>query len=306
MMPPTVSPISLKPNIMGLGFIILAIAMLLAAINYGNNMIFFISFLLIALMGNSAWQTRRQLKSCSLTAQAIPPRHAADIGRWHIELSSTLTNPAIAVGLANHQPQIYAIPAASAIELALTLNPMPRGCYPSPRVSLSTHYPIGLWLATRHFDFNTLPQWIYPEAKGHAPIPAGKNSHNQPGETATSPVSDEEFDHLRRYSPGDPFNRIAFKHFAKTGQLVTQQWCSEHNHAAEIHIHFDEVGGSLETKISQITKWVLQLSTQNSPFTLSLPGQSSLNGSGEPHKHACLKALALFRAPVSAPHQGAA
>jgi uncharacterized protein (DUF58 family) len=297
MKPPAFNQRTLKPNKMGIGFIILVIAMLLAAINYGNNIIFFISFLLISLMGNSAWQTRRQLNSCSLSVFAIAPRHANESGVWQIQLSSQLPNPAITIKALGADSVVCALPAATTMRVDLPLAPLPRGNYPAPIILLSTQYPIGLWTAERAFHWAGQRQWIYPAPQGNAPFPRADLVGKKPATPVAANQGDEQFDHLRAYTAGDALNRIAFKQFAKTGQLVTQHWQSDLTASDEIQINFNQMAGSIEANISQITQWVLQLSTLHIAFTLNLPGHAILRGHDARHRQQCLEALALFLAP---------
>ncbi len=288
---------------MGMGFIVLVIAMLLAAINYGNNIIFFISFLLISLMGNSAWQTRRQLKSASVSAFAIAPRHATEPGGWQIQILSELPNPAITLRALGAEPIVCALPAATAIVLELPLAPLLRGNFPAPVILLSTQYPIGLWTAERALSWDNQRQWVYPKPQGQAPLPQAQLADKKSAASTAANKGDEQFEHLRSYTAGDALNKIAFKQFARTGQLVTQHWQSDLTESDEIQINFNQMPGSIEANLSQITQWVLQLSAQNRAFTLNLPGNAPLRGHDTRHRQQCLEALALFLAPPQ--NQGA-
>jgi hypothetical protein len=68
---PVSSSLQIRPRRFALGLAVITGAMLLAAINYGNNLIFLIAFMMIALMVNSAWQGWRALSA--VTARVIPP-----------------------------------------------------------------------------------------------------------------------------------------------------------------------------------------------------------------------------------------
>ncbi|HQT42747.1 MAG TPA: hypothetical protein PLD79_02050, partial [Halothiobacillus sp.] len=115
----------------------MAIAMLLAAINYGNNLIFFISFLLIALMGNSAWQTHRQLKGCDIAVRGIAARYAPRPGSWALKLDSKLQNPAITLRAEGAEPLVLAVSAGKSILVNLPLPALPRGRHRTPTIILS-------------------------------------------------------------------------------------------------------------------------------------------------------------------------
>lgn len=288
---------TLRPNRIGLGFIVLAIAMLLAAINYGNNLVFFISFLLIALMGNSAWQTRRQLKSCHVSAKEIPRRFAGALGAWPLVLHSDLNNPAIGVRLDEvdaTEALTLSVLVGVPTTVSLPLAPRLRGRHRVPKIILSTHYPIGLWTAQCRLSVPTMIQWVYPKPQGDRPLPQGTG----PGSVTSTPhQADTHFDHLRPYTSGDPFNRLAFKQWAKTGQLVTQHWVGEHGDDQNHILDYDRLGGDPEARLEQLAQWIEQLSDQNQLFSLRLPGQADQKGQGPAHRQQCLESLTVFREP---------
>ena len=62
----------------------------------------------------------------------------------------------------------------------------------------------------------------------------------------------------------------------------------------DLHLDFDAMAGDVETRLSLLCHWVLQLAERQQPFALSLPGQLLSADSGELHRDACLRALALL------------
>jgi len=292
---------SLKPNWIGLAFIVLAIAMLLAAINYGNNLVFFISFLLISLMGNSAWQTRRQLKSCQIHTGAIPPRYAGEPGIWPVVLESALNNPAIAIRIDEdgaQAPLIQSVLIGMQVEISLTLAPSVRGWHAAPDIMIGTNYPIGLWTAQCRIVTPQTRQWVYPRPRGNQPLPCAPQAETTPQPAAmTTAQDDTHFDHLRPYVPGDPMSRLAFKQWARTGQLVTQHWVGTLGRTQEITLDYSRMSGDHEVRLEQLAQWIERLSQTQDCFVLRLPGQMERRGSGAGHRRDCLEALTVFQTP---------
>lgn len=296
--------IRLRPNQIGFGFIVLSIAMLLAAINYGNNPVFFISFLLLALMGNSAWQTRRQLKSCHIQPLGPPARFDGEEGYWPVQIESSLDNPSIFARAGEAGAVTLNLTAGRPERVELPLPPMPRGRHAVPDVILSTRYPIGLWTAQIRWTSLPLWQWVYPKPMGDAPLP-NTELPSQEGKSETSQRSgDDQFDHLRTYVPGDALSRIAFKHYARSGQLVTQHWQSNEAIYDEIILDYSQLSGGVEARLQQLTRWLLMLAEEHRPFTLKLPGEADRQGAGADHLTRCLEALSMFN-PVHSPRQTA-
>jgi len=307
--------IRLRPNKTGLGFIVLSVAMLLAAINYGNNLVFFISFLLMALMGNSAWQTRRQLKSCQIRTLHPTPRVDGEEGLWPVQIESTLNNPSIQIQaeqiladpMQANRPQVTEdkhqtlnLPAGQIQRIALPLPPLPRGRYATPDILLSTRYPIGLWTAQARWVTPPLWQWVYPKPSGDAPLPTHTSAANADNIEASLQSGDDQFDHLRVYVPGDALSRIAFKQYAKSGQLVTQHWQSSEVAHDDIILDYSALPGSTEARLQQLARWIRLLSTDHRPFTLKLPGEGDRQGGDVAHMTRCLEALTLF-SPANRP-----
>lgn len=290
--------IRIRPNKIGLGFIALAIAMLLAAINYGNNLVFFISFLLLSLMGNSAWQTRRHLKSCQIQPLNPPVRFDSEDGAWPIHIESRMNNPSVLIQTLSQRKQTPPLQlnlAAGQIKrIELPLLPMPRGRYAMPDVVVLTRYPIGLWTAQARWACIEHMQWVYPKPEGDLPLP----THAKPAQAelaaAARSSGDEQFDHLRAYVPGDALSKIAFKHYARSGQLVTQHWESNEAANEKIILDYNALSGSTEARLRQLTRWVLWLSADHRPFTLKLPGIADQQGMDSTHVTRCLEALTLF------------
>ena len=290
----TTAKIRLRPNKIGFGFIALSIAMLLAAINYGNNLVFFISFLLLALMGNSAWQTRRHLKSCQIQPLSPPPRFDGEVGAWPIQIESSLTNPSIHAQAGEAEPLTLNLTAGRTELVELALHPMPRGRYATPDVVLSTRYPIGLWTAETRWASLPYWQWVYPKPVGEAPLPTNVLPAHAENADVSLQSGDDQFDHLRTYVPGDALSRIAFKHYARSGQLVTQHWQSSEAIHDEIILDYGQLTGRTEVRLQQLARWILTLAADQRPFTLKLPGEADRQGADSTHVTRCLETLTLF------------
>ena len=64
---------------------------------------------------------------------------------------------------------------------------------------------------------------------------------------------------------------------------------------ASVIFDYDAVGtGDREQKLSRLTDLVIKAHNMNAEYGLRLPGRAIAPGKGERHRHACLKALALF------------
>jgi len=282
--------VRLRPRRLGIGFLMVNVAMLLAAINYGNNLIYLITFLLFSLLANSGWQTRRLLRQLELSALSPAPRHADRTGELRLTLRSRQPI-AVTLSIDDLPGRSVLVPGNTPTPLALTLPTEARGHRAPPPVHLSSDYPLGLWNASRT-DQPLSKAWIYPRAAGDQPLPSPANR----GDEARNPrMGDDQLDHLRPYIPGDSLSRLAFKHYARTGELVTKAFMGQSGAEGAIELDFDQMSGDTEGRLSQLTQWVLQLAEEDRPFSLNLPDHRQPTGQGTQHGRQALEALATSR-----------
>ena len=74
--------------------------------------------------------------------------------------------------------------------------------------------------------------------------------------------------------------------------MLTRQWAG--TAPESVSLELENASGDLETRLSQLARWVVIAERQNHAYGLRLGGQRIAPGRGEQHFHACLRALALF------------
>ncbi len=271
----TLSPLQIRPRRFGLGLAIITVAMLLAAVNYGNNLIFLIAFMMIALMINSAWQGWRALSG--VQTRIIPPgmRAAGEAGTVSIEFTSQATVPPLQVDAGLEETIGYTAlsPRGSTI-ISMTLPGEPRGYLPLPEITLETPYPLGLWTVRRRLSPG-IGQWIHP-----API-EGLDRARQTESDGSGDQSSLEGDptRLRSYHPGDPIRHVVFRHYAKTGQLLTRHPEADSERPDPEIIDYEAFAGPRETRLSAMTERLMHLDRAQRPWVLRLPDEDDLTAS---------------------------
>lgn len=271
----TLSPLQIRPRRFGLGLAIITLAMLLAAINYGNNLIFLIAFMMIALIINSAWQGWRALSA--VQTRVIPPgmRAAGEPGTVSLELTSQASLPPLQIdaGFEEDAAQTALAPAGSTT-VAIPLPGEPRGYLPLPDIALATPYPLGLWTIRRRLSPG-VGQWIHP-----APIEGidrGRRTESDDSGDQASLEGDPT--RLRGYHPGDPIRHVVFRHYAKTGQLLTRHPESDSERPDPERIDYTAFAGPRETRLSAMTERLMTLNRAQRPWVLCLPGEEDLTAS---------------------------
>lgn len=280
------------PNKIGFLFVVLIGLLLVTGINYQNNLILSVSFIMVSLFVTSIVATYQNLSSLVIKASACDVCFVGDT----VALPLTFINPnrsaktGIFVGFdQDHAQLIPSIVSHQSIRLSFT--PQKRGHIYVPKIKVFSVYPLGLltcwsWL---YLDFNGV---IYPRP---IHIPFRRNdAEGVEDNDQSSQAGMDEFDGLRMYQKGDSLKRVAWKQYAKTQQLMTKQYLDFQGDERCFDWH-SLSGYEVEYRLQVLCGWVLQAEQQKSEYSLKLPGKVIPLGSGEQHCHQCLKALALFQ-----------
>ena len=95
------------------------------------------------------------------------------------------------------------------------------------------------------------------------------------------------------HSFGDSLRHVHWKTFAREQGLHTKQFGGDR--AEELWLDWESlIDVDTETRLSRLTRWVLDADSRHFNYGLRLPNQIIPLGHGPKHKHRCLEALALF------------
>ena len=112
----------------------------------------------------------------------------------------------------------------------------------------------------------------------------GHRQHDARGE--------EDFAGLRKFHDGDSPRNVAWKAYARTGQLLSKQFAGAD--MSSQWFDFDEVtANDIEERLSILTRWIVDADRTREDYGLRLTGQSFAPSHGEAHRRRCLEALAL-------------
>jgi len=281
--------IHIRPRAWGLGFIAVAIVMLLAAINYGNNLIFLLTFVLMALMVNSLWQTRRFLKQINIEPLAIEPRLADTPGWFSVRVSSASGHPAFYIEAIEHEHTSsksdpyhphesehrgvdLTLAKGEETVVELLIASQQRGFLRAPNIEISSHYPFGLFTAWRMITPQQ-GQWLLPKDR-----PA-RLQQDKPDAADTGDQRAEQGDptRLRAYQPGDSIRHIVFRHYAKTGVLITRQPESEKQPDIPHILDYHQLEGDVHARVEQLAGLVRKLSAARQSWVLYLPNHAPVS-----------------------------
>jgi len=279
----------------GLLYALALLVLLVGAINYNLSLGYGLVFLLGGLGIVAILHTFRNLAGISLTVGTAAPVFAGETARFPLLLHNAEPRERRLLRLS--LPGQAAIPVDVPSQgSARALLPMPaprRGWLTLPRVTIDTLWPLGLVRAWS-YAAPTLVCLVYPrpaDAVPPAPTFAGMQGGRLP-----SDAGDEDFAGLRRHQPSDQPHHVAWKTAARLGPdaaLQTKQFAGTAAQALWFDWAMLPATLDVETRLSILTRWVLDAEDAGLSYGLRLPGGTIPQAHGTAHTHACLKALAL-------------
>ena len=280
------------PTGVGLVFALMAFAMLLGSMNYNNNLSFLLTFMLVGIGFVSMHQCQRNLVGLELSFAGTDPVFAGQSALFRIAVTNHAKSSRYRIWLyadeahsETHDLQpgesrVFVLPVATDKRGWITLN----------RFGIRTLFPFELFRswAWLHMELKGI---VYPHPADDAPQPPatqsalGHRQHDARGE--------EDFAGLRKFHSGDSPRNVAWKAYARSGQLLSKQFSGADTSSQ--WLDFDEVDASdIEERLSIMTRWIVNADRTREDYGLRLPGQSFPPAHGDAHRRQCLEALALF------------
>ncbi|HEX7718731.1 MAG TPA: DUF58 domain-containing protein [Woeseiaceae bacterium] len=290
------------PTGVGLVFALMTFAMLLGSMNYNNNLSFVLTFILAGLGFVAMHQCQRNLVDIEVSFAGVDPVFAGQSANFRI----AVTNHAKSW---RYHLQLYAGGVRSVIAdlqpgesriFHLEIPTETRGQIGLPRFGIRTLFPFELFRAWAwvHMDLSGL---VYPRPADSAPEPPptqtahGHRQHDARGE--------EDFAGFRQYHEGDSPRHVAWKAFARSGDLLSKQFAGADTSSQWFdfaHIRTEKTGADdVEDRLAILTRWIVDADRTHRDYGLRVPGTEFAPSHGDAHRHRCLQSLALFNA---APH----
>lgn len=278
------------PTRFGVFFGLFTLVMVVAGLNYNNNMALLLAFLIGGMALLAPLYTVRNLVDLSIAQITAQPVFAGEAARFAITLVNDSSQPRPVVwATCGDSEDVTDIPAAGRANLQVEQPARERGWMSLARTRLLTRYPVGLFFAWAWIEPDTRCL-VYPRPEKTGPhLPRGLDMGTGRPERA----GDEEWAGLREYQAGDPSRWIAWKAMARTGEMVTKTFAQ--HESERIELDFSRlVELDTEQRLSRLARWILEADQADLVYTLRLPGQEIGPGAGDEHRHRCLRALAEY------------
>lgn len=286
------------PTRSGLGFALLLLAMLVTSLNYNISLGFALTFLLTGIGMACMWMAYRNLLDLEVAAGPVSAAFAGDVAVFALHASNHDSGARIGIEArvsrdsGTRQPPSLTLDGMGSGDLPVHVPAPRRGRLALPRVTISSRFPFGLFRVWSYADF-PVTAIVYPAAEPKAPplplIPQPDDSDDG----VLGVASDDGIDQLRKYRPGDPLHRIAWKHSARAGRWLSRTGQTQRQPGCWIDWSTLPVTMDTEARLSRLCAWVLAAG-DTMEIGLRLPGVELSPGHGAAHRRACLEALALW------------
>ncbi|MCG7199528.1 DUF58 domain-containing protein [Marinobacter pelagius] len=283
--------IFILPTGAGVVFGILLLVMLITGINYQNSLIYLTTFLLGALFVGAMHQTHRNLSGLQLTVMQPGEGFAGDEVPYRFRASAG-QGPAISIRLSCEDSRVapFHIAAGQAMDVTLLVTSAHRGYLRPEMIRVETRFPFGLlkaWSWIRPVS----PAIIFPRPVV-APDSGSTVEDGDEDSAQRATIGNDNAD-LRPWREGDLSQRVMWKRYARTGQMVVADWEGEQGNPQWLDF-YAFAGADNELRLSYLAWQVLERARGNTPFGLNLPGQVIEPDHGPAHVNRCLRALGVW------------
>ncbi|HSG03797.1 MAG TPA: DUF58 domain-containing protein [Marinobacterium sp.] len=270
------------------GFVLLLLVLMLLAINYENNLVYGLTFLLVGVLLVSMVHTHNNLRGIRLSARGSDSVFAGEKSRYRLHLKAP-EHAVVGVSMQYEGGDEFVLTLDPEAERTVELSAASgeRGLHRPGILRLVSRYPMGLFVAWSYVNLDQ-HSWIYPRPEVGGTLPA---SAMQSDTGALLGEGTEEFSGLNEYQPGMPLGRVAWATLARGLPLQVKEFSDIQGEARWLRWSFwPELGG--EARLSRLCHWVLKLERENKAFGLELPARRLEIGAGRLHAEAALLALA--------------
>lgn len=286
----TTRRVYILPTRGGVAFALLLFVMLIAGLNYANNVALLLTFLLAGFGLIAMHLTHRNLVGVVARGVAGVNAFAGEHGLLLVTLESAggVRRFAIECEAEGSGRVGVTIPETGTARADIAVELKRRGRRNIRRIKLSTAFPFGLFRAWTylHLDVSLLA-WPVPRGRREPPAEATSGGDAP----SVHRAGDEEWAGLREFRTGDSPRQVAWAAYARGRGLLVKTYQSPAAH----HRLFDlaSVPGELEARLEQLAAWVDASHARGELFGLRLAGAEIAPGSGSEHRRQCLDALAL-------------
>ncbi|MCW8886992.1 MAG: DUF58 domain-containing protein [Motiliproteus sp.] len=287
--------IFILPTRDGLGYLMMLTAIFIGGINYANSLMLGIAFLLVSLFLISILHTYGNLSGLQISAGRTENAFVGEDAVFWLSLQGAAKQQHESIRLTwqSGAGELVDLIESPQQQVRMLLPVHQRGHFSPKRLKIETCFPLGLLRAWSWIDMD-MSCLVYPKPIKNA-YPESLYRNGEEGDQLVQEGSDD-FDGLKDYVAGDNPRHIAWKNYARSGDLYSKVFVGYEDH--ERWLDWQAYGDEIELRLSKLSYWVVRLRDQDHSFGLRLPGIEIAPGRGEQHARHCLEALALYQSQV--------
>jgi uncharacterized protein (DUF58 family) len=266
--------------------------MLLTAINYQNSMIYMLVFLIAVMCVFTIHFSFDNLHGLTISKLLVEPAFAGDSVLVTFSLSGKATKPYYSVRLSwpNESEVSSDVKVNEVVIVQLALATTCRGILLAPRLLIESVYPFGLIRVWSWLDLD-VKGIVYPKSIKGVPIPVSVSDGG--GGDVKLYLGSDNFNGLRNFNRGDSLKHVAWKQFARQGELLTKEFESP-KAQNNMFALADYAHASIETALSHLCFDILNAEARGEFYALNLGKSITEMKRGPEHLRQCLELLALF------------
>ncbi len=279
--------------------VLILLAMLIASINYGNNMAYILCFILTGLLMIGYLSTRNNLKGLDITNVLSQPVFAGDSQEFSFELHNQTSGRRVGLFPAVYSEDVlpdffgpFSVDAYARSTAKISFIASRRGRFTLPYITLVSVYPLGLFKATRRIPIHAV-YLVYPTPLGSLRWPEPE-IHEEESSEGFYARGGDDFVGVHAYRPGESMHHIDWKAYARGRPLNIKEFTG--GGTAQLWFDWNYLGTiNMEPRLSQLTRWVLEADQEGSEFGLRLPDNEVKPDCSPGHTTKCLETLALYK-----------
>jgi uncharacterized protein (DUF58 family) len=310
--------ILVRPTALWIIFGPVLMCMWIAAVNYSNNLVYAILYLVGSLSFVSIFHTWRNLSALRVEHIRLQAAFAGEDVRVEVHLRNASRRRIYGLFFARYSEDVETpwrlgqplgdllrsrrvTPLRHAEGRGVRIEPEDtratevsfpserRGLYRFDSLLVRTYYPFGLFWASVRIRVGA-EYYVYPRPAGSGHWPA-----LTPGAEGSAPSSQragDDFSGVRAYVPGESLRHVDWKAFARGRPLSVKQFTGGGGHELWLDASaMDRV--PLEARLSQLALWIVKAEKEEVPYALRLGRTTLPLGLGPAQARRALEALAV-------------
>ncbi len=289
------------PTGFGFAFGLLSFILLVMAIGYGNNILYFFVFLLVSMGLSTAWLTNNNVEAVRIddlkithifaneeNAVLVKVDNASLKNNWIWDIDFRIEDEKY------FDKNIYQLSEVEkTAEVVVKWKPGHRGLLRYPRLMMQSRFPFKILRAWK-YDHKKSNLLVYPERKGSLTL-ANLVGMQENRDEAAKLENEGLFRDFREFQNSDSPSRIDWKRSIKHRKHLVKNLEKSGDRKILIDWDFTEDLGNFEERISQMALWVDLCYQKNEIYSLKIKNYQTDYFASLNHYKTCLEKLALLK-----------